>query len=202
MPRGDSSGIDRAAEWASLILLAPKQATFQLERQLLETGELNGYTRLQILSFDRFADFVLTELGFSAGELLSEEGRLMVLRALLAKHRDDLSLYRSAARMPGFAGQLSELLRESRRHHLDATRMESLAGDEKLSERLRAKLADVSRIASAYRVWLEENELNDADEILDLAAKRLGNSRCRRDWIRRIRRRSIFQVFGWMVLRR
>ncbi len=157
-----------------LILLAPKQATFQLERQLLETGELNGYTRLQILSFDRFADFVLTELGFSAGELLSEEGRLMVLRALLAKHRDDLSLYRSAARMPGFAGQLSELLRESRRHHLDATRMESLAGDEKLSERLRAKLADVSRIASAYRVWLEENELNDADEILDLAAKRLG----------------------------
>lgn len=156
-----------------LILLAPKQATFQLERQLLETGELAGYTRLQILSFDRFADYVLTELGFSTGELLTEEGRLMVLRALLAKHRDQLTLYRSAARLPGFAGQLSELLREARRHHLDATRMENLADDDKLSERLRSKLNDVAQIAGAYREWLQDNDLNDADEVLDLAAKRL-----------------------------
>ena len=156
-----------------LILLAPKQATFQLERQLLETGELAGYTRLQILSFDRFADYVLTELGFPAGELLSEEGRLMVLRALLARHRNDLTLYRSSARLPGFAGQLSELLREARRHHLDATRLEKLAGDEKLSERLRCKLNDVARMAGAYREWLQVNDLNDADEVLDLAAERL-----------------------------
>ena len=36
-----------------LLLLAPKQATFQLERQLLSHPDLHGYTRLQILSFDR-----------------------------------------------------------------------------------------------------------------------------------------------------
>ena len=34
-----------------LVLLAPKQATFQLERQLLATGALPGYARLNIFSF-------------------------------------------------------------------------------------------------------------------------------------------------------
>ena len=46
-----------------LIFLAPKQATFQLERQLLSDPCLGGYTRLRILSFDRLAELVLAELG-------------------------------------------------------------------------------------------------------------------------------------------
>ena len=44
---------------APLLLLAPKQATFQLERQLLEDPALAGYTRLQIVSFDRLAHWLL-----------------------------------------------------------------------------------------------------------------------------------------------
>src|SRR5947207_13235374 len=48
-------------EGLPLVLLAPKQATFQLERQLLAGPDLPGYTRLQILSFERLAEFVLAE---------------------------------------------------------------------------------------------------------------------------------------------
>jgi ATP-dependent helicase/nuclease subunit B len=43
-----------------LIFLAPKQATFLLERQLLAEDSLAGYTRLQILSFDRLARFIFS----------------------------------------------------------------------------------------------------------------------------------------------
>ncbi len=43
------------ADSADLILLAPRQSTFQLERQILEAAEIPGYTRLQILSFERLA---------------------------------------------------------------------------------------------------------------------------------------------------
>ena len=75
-----------------LLLLAPKQATFQLERQLLADPAMPGYTRLQILSFERLADFVLEQLRRPAPPLLSEEGRTMVLRALLARRRKELQL--------------------------------------------------------------------------------------------------------------
>lgn len=57
---------------APLLLLAPKQSTFQLERQLLGEGGVPGWTRLQILSFDRLARMVLEQEG--PVELLDEEG--------------------------------------------------------------------------------------------------------------------------------
>lgn len=63
-----------------LILLAPKQATFQIERQLLADGEIAGFTRLQILSFDRLAQTIFERLNLAPPKLLSAEGRLMVLR--------------------------------------------------------------------------------------------------------------------------
>ena len=66
-----------------LIFLAPKQATFQLERQLLADTSLNGYTRLHIFSFERLAQFVFEKLNVAPPEFLTDEGRVMVLRALL-----------------------------------------------------------------------------------------------------------------------
>src|SRR5689334_5401607 len=68
-------------EGLPLVFLAPKQATFQLERELLEDPALPGFTRLQILSFDRLAEFVLSQFVSGPMRLLSEEGRVMVLRA-------------------------------------------------------------------------------------------------------------------------
>src|SRR4030095_14693814 len=53
-------------EGLPLILLAPKQATFQLERLLLPGPDRPGSPRLQILSFERLAEFVLAEFSPSA----------------------------------------------------------------------------------------------------------------------------------------
>jgi ATP-dependent helicase/nuclease subunit B len=47
-----------APDGPRLVFLAPKQATFQIERQLLSDPEIPGYTRLQIFSFERLAEFV------------------------------------------------------------------------------------------------------------------------------------------------
>ncbi|MEO6184301.1 MAG: helicase-exonuclease AddAB subunit AddB, partial [Verrucomicrobiota bacterium] len=112
------AALQSAPQGPPLILLAPKQATFQLERQLLAGNTLSGYTRLQILSFERLADFVLAELKCPVPKLLSEEGRVMVLRALLSRNKEKLKIFRASARLPGFAQQLSLLLRELQRHQI------------------------------------------------------------------------------------
>src|SRR6185295_16069080 len=101
--------LNEDSEKPPLLLLAPKQATFQLERQLLADPSLPGYTRLQILSFERLADFVLESLRRPAPRLLTDEGRVMVLRALLSQKKNDLKLFRASARLPGFAQQLNRL---------------------------------------------------------------------------------------------
>ena len=86
-----------APEGLPLVFLAPKQATFQLEWEILADPGLPGYTRLQILSIERLAEFVLNQFFSGPPRLLSEEGRVMVLRALLARHYSQLNLFQASA---------------------------------------------------------------------------------------------------------
>lgn len=174
-----------------LLLLAPKQATFQLERQLLDNHwwserargaqpathgssaisplPLHGYTRLQILSFDRLAHFILTELGPTLPQFLDDEGRVMVLRALLARHRSDLKLFRSTAHLPGFATRLSRLLRELQRHQLPPKQLAALGDRITSLPQLRDKLHDFALLLRAYQDWLQTHSLHDADSMIDEA---------------------------------
>lgn len=169
--------LSRQPDGPPLILLAPKQATFQLERQILSTPGLAGYARLQIVSFDRLAAFVLEQLGHSDPPLLAEEGRVMVLRSLLAREETQLRVFQSSARMPGFARQLSELLREFQRHQVGPTRLRSLANSLANSREtprvLANKLHDSAHLLEGYTSWLETHGLQDADRLLDIAADAL-----------------------------
>lgn len=113
-------------EGLPLVLLAPKQATFQLERQLLADRALPGYTRLHIVSFERLARLVFRQLSRPLPRLLAEEGRVMVLRAILAQGQPHLKLFGASARQPGFADQLSQLLRELQQHQFGPERLRRL----------------------------------------------------------------------------
>jgi ATP-dependent helicase/nuclease subunit B len=144
-----------------------------LERQLLADESLAGYTRLHILSFERLAEFVFESLRRPFPELVSEEGRVMVLRALLGQKNDHLKLFRASAGLPGFARQLGELLRELQRCHLGPARLEALSQKIGPTQRLDAKLHDLAFVLRCYQAWLKEHRLQDADDLLDLAAAEL-----------------------------
>jgi ATP-dependent helicase/nuclease subunit B len=156
-----------------LILLAPKQATFQLERQLLTDANLQGYTRLQILSFERLAKFVLAFASQPEQPLLSEDGRIMVLHALLARRRKTLQIFHASAGLPGFARQLSLELRELQQRQVSPEMLAQLAAQIDLSESLRRKLHDLSVLLGDYLAWLQHRSLQDAECLLDLAAAAL-----------------------------
>jgi len=156
-----------------LIFLAPKQATFQLERQLLADPSLNGYARLQIFSFERLAQFILDRLNIAPPKLLSDEGRVMVLRALLMRHADELKLFRQSARRSGFAKELSRLLNEFQQHQFTPAKLRALAQRENLRRELRDKLHDLALLHEAYANWLAEHDLQDSNHLLDFATDAL-----------------------------
>src|SRR6186997_351239 len=79
-----------------LIFVTPKQATFQTERQVLADARIPGYTRLCIVSFERLAEIILDALNQPPPRILSEEGRVMVLRGLLTENRDALKLFHAS----------------------------------------------------------------------------------------------------------
>lgn len=161
----------------SMILLAPKQATFQLERQLLADPALGGFTRLQILSFERLAGYVLDEARVGAPSYLAEEGRVMVLRALLMRHEAELKLFRHSARRNGFARQLSRLLGELQQHQVTHGKLREWAARRDLPPELQGKLLDLALLLEAYEGWSDEHKLRDGNHQLDLAVELLGPGR-------------------------
>jgi len=192
-------------EGPPLILLVPKQATFQLERQLLDCEwrgerprgpkatstdgppglrcdaaasstqagvsprELSGYARLRIFSFERLAQFVFEELRVVPPQRLAEEGRVMVLRALLMQYENELKLFRRSARRPGFAQQLSGLLGELQQHQFTTAKLRALASRLAGRRELQDKLDDLALLLDAYARWLAEHELQDVNRLLDAA---------------------------------
>ncbi len=187
----------RAPEGSPLLLVAPKQATYELERQLLSSplpasslaapspGALprspviQGYTRLQILSFERLADFIFDQCRLPTPELLSEEGRVMVLRGLLARKRKGLRLFRASARLTGFASQLSSAISEFQQSRLTPEQLREVAGKMQGST-LGLKLQDLAEITDQYFAWLGAHGLADSEHLLEYAAaslKELGSGK-------------------------
>jgi ATP-dependent helicase/nuclease subunit B len=164
------SALAASQEGPPLVLVAPKQTTYQLERQLLADDSIPGYSRLRILSFERLAHFVFNQLGKPSPAMLDEEGRVMVLRALLARKRDDLKLFRASARLTGFAQQLSLVLRELQRDQQTPETLAQLASELPTSLSLAGKLHDLATLLREYLAWLNTHNLLDSDCLLDSAA--------------------------------
>lgn len=172
-----------------LLLIAPRQTTYQLERQLLTDDScISGYTRLHILSFERLAHFIFERLQKAEPRMLDEEGRLMVLRGLLAKKRDQLKLFRASARLTGFAQQLNAVLRELQRNQLTPETLRRLAIQAGDVEGLAYKLHDLAALLESYLEWLRSHDLQDADCLLETAAQAL-----RRDCGVKVKERAIVE---------
>ena len=170
------AALKASAEGLPLVLVAPKQATYQLERQFLAEGDIRGYTRLHILSFERLAHFIFERLHKAAPAMLNEEGRLMVLRSLLARKGKELKLFRASARLTGFAQQLSLVLRELQLSQLTPAVLNELAERVRGVAGLSYKLQDLATLLQEYLNWLEAHELQDADSLLAIATEALRNA--------------------------
>jgi ATP-dependent helicase/nuclease subunit B len=126
---------------------------------------------LHILSLERLAGWVLAQLRFPTPEILDEQGRVMVLRGLLSRHRAGLRIFRASARLIGFAQQLSNVLGEFERRELTADALRQTAPT--LSPGLSRKLEDFALILQEYRRWLEDHGLRDGECLLTETAQRL-----------------------------
>jgi ATP-dependent helicase/nuclease subunit B len=162
-------GLKKNPEGAPLILLAPRQATFQLERRLLAAPSIDGYVRLQIFSFERLARFILEELKITPPDFLTDEGRVMVLHALLMRRESKLKLFRQSARRPGFARQLNRLFNELQQHQCTPAKLRLLAQHPGLRCELQDKLHDIALLLDACAGWLAGHGLQDGNHLLGLA---------------------------------
>jgi len=162
-----------------LILLAPEQATFQMDRALLADEEICGYARAQVLSFRRLAYLVFEELGGPALPPAGNLVRRMLLGKILAANRERLRVFGPSSRRPGLAGEIADAISELHRYRHPPEDLESqLAALEEAGEGdslLALKLADLMLVYREYHAALA-GSYTDADDYLDILAEKLPRS--------------------------
>ncbi len=100
-----------------LILLTPEQATFQYEKLLLERQP--GMLQIQVLSFPRLAGQILQETGGAMRIHIGELGRQMLLRRLVQKNQEQLTVLGRSARQKNFSRVLAKAIGELKNYAVD-----------------------------------------------------------------------------------
>ncbi|HOW18606.1 MAG TPA: exodeoxyribonuclease V subunit gamma, partial [Phycisphaerae bacterium] len=120
-----------AVDGDHLIFLVPEQAAFQMERALIETPDLPGYSRCDVLSFRRLARRVFNETGTgepAARRPMGPMGRLMAVTFLLKRLEPQLKVLGGAGnRRAGFLSQITRTLDEFLQEDLEPDDLRRLA---------------------------------------------------------------------------
>lgn len=173
-----------------LILVVPDQATFQMERALVQAVPSGGFIRARVLSFNRLALAILAEVGGLAKPALGPLGRQMLLRSLLHEHAGSLHIYGRAARQPGFAQRLEVTIGELAHYGHSPRHLADLAGElthgcggaaqPNRGSVVERKMADLALLWEAFRQALMPDHA-DPYQYLSVAAEKGGQSALVRD---------------------
>lgn len=166
-------------EGPPVVLLVPEQATFQVEQALVGNGGLKGIMRAQVLSFQRLAWRVSQKAGGLQHPPLSEVGKAMVLRALLANRQQELRLFGQVADRPGFITKLSGTISEMRTYRQGPADLKGqlarLEVREEGTSTLGTKLHDLTLVMQDL-IDYTRDRFTDPDDYLNVLADRLPES--------------------------
>jgi ATP-dependent helicase/nuclease subunit B len=137
-----------------LILLVPEQATYQAERAILSDKRIAGYSRLNVLSFDRL-QFMLSGRN-AARPTVSRIGRQMIIHRILRDRKSDLKVFGASAEHIGLGRQMAETVTELHQYAKTPEDVRQLAGKLDKDRNLAAlKFADIAMVLEEYLKFVE-----------------------------------------------
>ena len=156
-----------------IVFLVPEQYTLQCERDLIRSLDIPGTLDIQVLSMSRLAERVLGEAGGRTRILLSDPGRAMLIRKVLAEHREEMQVLKGAEE--GLVSRVGDFIREISRNRLDSGDCLEAAGRVD-NPYLRRKLEDLARLAAGYEEELAGRYL-DSEGAYGLLLSKIPESR-------------------------
>ncbi len=144
------------AEDKLLLFLVPEQATYQAERSILGDERIAGYSRLQVLSFDRLRFLLLGNK--TARPAISRIGQQMIVHRILRRIQRKLKVFGSSAERPGLAHQIAGTITELHQYAKTPEDIEQMLAqlDKDEQQGLAAlKFADLHLILQEYLNFIE-----------------------------------------------
>ncbi|KRU24205.1 ATP-dependent helicase/exonuclease AddB [Clostridium sporogenes] len=153
-----------------LILLVPEQFSFQAEKNLIEVLDEKTGFKTQVLSFKRMAYRVFNEVGGITAKHMNESGKSMLLYNIIEDNKNNLKVFKKAAKRQGFITTISDIITEFKRYNITPeiilNNLENIEGDN-----LKYKMEDLALIFSQFETRLHKNYIDNEDDLTILVEK-------------------------------
>ncbi|MDD3305591.1 MAG: exodeoxyribonuclease V subunit gamma [Acetobacterium sp.] len=145
-----------------LYLMVPEQFTLGAEEALIKANRLAGLLNVEVLSPKRLGNRVLQETGGLTKTYMDSHGKNMLLQKTLGDIQEQLTIYRSSVKKPGFLASISDLIGELKQNeitpeNLDETRKTLNQGI------MTQKLGDVVKIYTHFQELLGNDRKDEED---------------------------------------
>lgn len=152
------------------ILMTPEQFSFAMEKRLLNVNNNQTCFNMEVLSFERLAHRILSELGLEAKNIITSAGKAMIINTIIEKEKKNLDfLSNSTDNIELVLKQISEF----KKNNVSVESLENRLANIK-DEYLKRKLSDLLLIYRNY----EEQIINFTDEndILEILYENMDKS--------------------------
>ncbi len=166
-----------------IYVITPEQFSFTAEQKLLETTSIcreldqrRSVINAEVITFNRMADRVFTEVGGANSIHLTKAGKSMLIYSILKKQKKNLKFLGNTDEN---VDVVSRTFKDFKKHNVTKERLKETT--DKIEDKyLLAKLKDINLIYNLYEENLKGNYI-DEDDVLTLLAKNLEQSEMFKD---------------------
>ncbi len=145
-----------------LYLVVPEQFTLGAEEALIKANRLSGLLDVEVLSPKRLENRVLQETGGLTKTYMDSHGKNMLLQKTLGDIQEQLTIYRSSVKKPGFLLSIADLIGELKQNEISPKNLEETR--ERLNQGIMPqKLGDVIKIYRHFQELLGNDRKDEED---------------------------------------
>ncbi len=150
------------------LVLVPEQFTMSTQKEYVEASENKCIMNIDVLSFERLAYRVFEELGMSDVNVLEDMGKILVLRQIVQKHKDELTVLKHKVEKPGYLDEVKSLLTEFAQYNVTVSDLEQML-EQTPKNILHYKLQDLHLLYKGLEDYLQGNYITAEKLLLRLA---------------------------------
>ena len=155
-----------------IYIITPEQFSYSAEKKLLEEININASVNAEVISFNRIANRVFTEVGGANEVLISKSSKAMLIYSILEKEKKNLKFLNSS---DDNIDIILKEITEFKKHNITTLNIEE--ENEKIENpELNQKLNEINLI---YKIYEEniKNKFIDEEDILTKLAEKIPESK-------------------------
>ena len=151
-----------------LVLLVPEQFSFQAEKNLIKVVGSTGIKNVQVLSFNRLAYKVFSEVGGITQRPMDTSGKVMLIHSIMQKNGDKLKVFKGAAKQKGFVDNVAGVITEFKKYKVTVENLNKAKENLEDNPLLTDKITDLSLIYGEFDNILNLNYVDPDDDLTRL----------------------------------